>query len=192
MTEVQAERGLQALYQDSAVRDELTDDEAQVLLEWGETLVKALAARDLDDGLFDEALSHLTRLLTRINRFTSRRIEMSPDEQQEMLDKIIDSAQQATGTLIASAQMAAFSAQQAALDNIGSIRALAALITPAFGQTARPWTADQLSAAATPPAGQPPSTAAEMPDAAPLSKPADISLNFPWIPDDTQASDGES
>lgn len=133
MSQEQADRAIEQLYGDAGVRDELTDDEALVLLKWGEDQIRALAAQNMDDAQFDEALAHLFKLLTRVNRFTARRADLMPEERQESLDKIAASAQAVAG-FVPSAQTVAppsfepYLQQQSGLDNIASIRALTALI----------------------------------------------------------------
>ncbi|MBI5667181.1 MAG: hypothetical protein HZC41_04165 [Chloroflexi bacterium] len=135
MSQEQADRAIEQLYGDASVRDELTDDEALVLLKWGEDQIRALAAQNLDDAQFEEALQHLLKLLTRVNRFTSRRADLLPEERQESLDKIAASAQAVAG-FVPSAQavtppsFAGYLQQQETLDNIANIRALTALVAP--------------------------------------------------------------
>ncbi|HEX2906180.1 MAG TPA: hypothetical protein VHO69_04925 [Phototrophicaceae bacterium] len=135
MTQAQLERATEMLYGDISARDELTDDEAQVLLQWGEDQISKLAAQDLDDTQFDEALEHVTKLLTRINRFTARRADLAPEEQQDFIGKISASAE-AVAAYTPSAQAVtppnfdAYLQQQGTLDNIANIQALTALIAP--------------------------------------------------------------
>ncbi|MBZ0296939.1 MAG: hypothetical protein K8L99_30540 [Anaerolineae bacterium] len=93
MSEAQAERGIQQLYQETSVRDELIDEEAEILLKWGTDQVSRLAAQDLDDAAFDEQYSELIRLLTRMSRFAARRMNLSPDEAQTSMERIDASAQ---------------------------------------------------------------------------------------------------
>lgn len=146
MSQEQADRAIEQLYGDASTRDELTDDEALVLLKWGEDQIRQLAAQNLDDAQFDEALTHLYKLITRVNRFTARRANLLPEEQHESLDRIAASAQAVAG-FVPSAQAAAppvfdaYLQQQGGLDNIASIQALTALIAPA-AQAAAPAAAD--------------------------------------------------
>lgn len=138
MSQSQLESALEYLYGDTSVRDELTDDEARTLLQWGEAQITQLAGQELDDEQFDEAFAHLRKLISRINRFTGLRGGMSPDEQQAAIQKIAESAVGVTAQSM-SAQTApnvspervmAYLQGQAALDNTANIQALTTLVAP--------------------------------------------------------------
>lgn len=109
MSQQQVERGVQSLYEEIGVRDELTDDEAQTLLAWAEEQVTRIAAQDLDDEGFETALAQLKRLMRGMNRFSARLAELSPEEQQSMLAKM-----QVAASAVGLNPSAAFSAQAAA------------------------------------------------------------------------------
>jgi hypothetical protein len=121
----QAERATEQLYENTDVREDLTDDEAQVLLKWGEARIAKLAEQGMDDTQFDEVFDNLLKIMSRINRLVGRRDFSTPEEQQEWMDKIAESAG-AMGVSI-STEQDTFQ-QQSALDNIGAISALTALI----------------------------------------------------------------
>ncbi len=166
MSQEQADRALELLYGEASARDELTDDEAQVLLKWGEEQIAGLAAQSLDDDQFDEAVAQMLKLLSRINRFTARRADLSPEEQQEFMSRISASAA-AVAAYTPSAQAAAapdfdaYLQQQSALDNIANIQALTALIAPAAPAAVAdtPPTPDAPAPAAAPPTTPPPAPA---------------------------------
>jgi len=128
MSETQAERAKQQLYEDTTARDELTDDEANVLLAWAEAQIDALAVRDLDDDAFDEAFGHLRGVLKNINRYTGGRTYKSADELTAILNQLAAEAQ-ALGAKVQAEQLDIPQAQ-AADDNIPLIRALTSLIAP--------------------------------------------------------------
>ncbi|NWG16831.1 MAG: hypothetical protein HXY41_09365 [Chloroflexi bacterium] len=133
MTQAQAEQAIQEMYGDISARDELTDDEAGVLLAWGEQQITALAALDLDDESFQAACQHLTKLLSRINRFSARRAALPPEEAAASLDKIAQSAESlAAFRPGAQAFVRPGFALAADLDPIGTIRALTEQIAPAI------------------------------------------------------------
>lgn len=153
MSQEQADRAIEQLYADAGARDELTDDEAMVLLKWGEEQIHKLAAQNLDDAQFDEAFAHLTKMLTRINRFTARRADLLPEEQQESVDRIAASAQALAGYIPSAQAVAApsfdtYLQQQSGLDNIANIKALAALIAPETAATAEATPAAETTGAA--------------------------------------------
>lgn len=133
MTEAQAEQAMQWMYGDISARDELTDEEAEVLLAWGETQIAGLAALDLDDAAFEAAYEQLRKLLTRINRFTARRADLPPEEAAASLDKIAESAEALAAYHPRAQAFAPPTFDLAAdLDFIGTIRALTEQIAPAI------------------------------------------------------------
>ena len=133
MSDEQAQRAIQQLYEDTSARDELSDDEANVLLQWGEAQIRELGARNLDDTAFDEALSHLNGVLKNINRYTGQRAYKTPEELTALLTELANHAQ-AMGVNVQAAQLAVPEAQAAdGGDNIAVIQALTALVTA--GQT---------------------------------------------------------
>lgn len=90
-----AARAAEQLLGDAGLRDELTDDEAQPLLDWGLAQVKALAyataaesAVDSSPEAAEEALKGIMRLLKRINRFVGLRAQGDPDALAVELDRL--------------------------------------------------------------------------------------------------------
>jgi hypothetical protein len=139
MSDEQAARAIQQLYEDTDSRDELSDDEANVLLQWGEGQLKALGAKGLDDAAFDEQFAHLRGVLKSINRYTGLRAYKTPEELTAMLNELAANAQ-ALGAEVQAAQLDVPQAQGAA-DNIALIQTLTSLVTPgqsAVAQTASP------------------------------------------------------
>lgn len=152
MSDDQAQRAIEQLYENTDARDELSDDEANVLLQWGEAQIRELGARNLDDTAFDEALSHLNGVLKSINRYTGQRAYKTPEELTALLNELATHAQ-AMGVNVQAAQLAVPEAQAAdGGDNIAVINALTALVTA--GQT--PATAASKPSATAATALQPP------------------------------------
>jgi hypothetical protein len=112
----QADRAIESLYEDAGLLDELVDSDAQLLMQWAEKQVEALAGRNLDDAAFDEAVSQLKQLLTRINRYVGRHDYLTPDEQHDWMTKIVESAS-ALGYNIPIEQMSAQIVSLAAPDS---------------------------------------------------------------------------
>ena len=127
MSQEQAERALQSLYEESGARDELTDDEAEILLKWAETQIQRLAHQNMDDERFDEAYSQVVKLLTRMNRFAARRVDLPPEDQKTSLDRIAESAS-AVGLTIPQAQLTAYLEQPVAQDAGTDIQGLITLV----------------------------------------------------------------
>ncbi|MBZ0285410.1 MAG: hypothetical protein K8L97_32050 [Anaerolineae bacterium] len=129
MSEAQAQRAIQNMYADPSVREELIDEEADVLLKWGETQFTSLAAQNWDDAHFEAASSNLNRLLNEINRFIGKRAYWPPAEQTASLAEIARLAE----TLqykAAPAALEAFAQQYAAIPNPETIAALTTLLKP--------------------------------------------------------------
>jgi methionyl-tRNA synthetase len=122
MSQEQSERARQLLYEDVSTRDELSDEEADVLLRWGETQIEKLASANMDDARFDEAVANLMRMMKRMNRFAARRAEQAPDEQQESLNKIVESANAAG--LPVTGQLDETASAQALPDIMANLKAL--------------------------------------------------------------------
>jgi hypothetical protein len=153
------------------VRDELTDEEAQSLLQWAEEQVTRLAAQNLDDEAFDTALSHLKRLMRGMNRFSARLADLTLEDQQALLAKM-----QASASAVGLEPAAGFSAQAAPpadpYDVAANLRALMASFS-----TSSP---DAPAALAAPDAPQLPD-APDTPDAPePPDAPDMPSARSPW------------
>jgi hypothetical protein len=135
MSDDQAQRAIQQLYEDTSARDELSDDEANVLLAWGEAQIKDLAGRSLDDTAFDDAFAHLRGVMKNINRYTGQRTYATPDDLLALLNELAAEAQ-SLGVNV-QAQELAIPQAQAADNNIALIKALTALVTPGANASAQ-------------------------------------------------------
>ena len=87
----QKRRAAESILGDVNLRDELTDDEAQPLIDFGLAQVEALARRAA--GLasaqnMDESVDNLRRLMKRINRFAADRRQGDPELTRKSLDRI--------------------------------------------------------------------------------------------------------
>ena len=102
----------------------------------GEAQIDKLASANLTDEQFDEAFANLTRTMTRMNRFAARRAEQAPDEQQEALGRIVESAM-AAGLPVVQAFTEAFSAQVAP-DALANLQTLINMFTPQVESAAQP------------------------------------------------------
>ncbi len=117
------------MYENANLRGELTDDEAEVLLGWGETKVNELAAKNLDDEAFETQFHQLSTLIGQINQFIGKREGMPAEAQQEALGKIAAAASTMAHP-ISSAELEAFAQRHPTLDNVQALQALTALIKP--------------------------------------------------------------
>ena len=92
MNEEQAEWAIQSLYENMNVRDELSDSEAQILLQWGEAQIVRLAELGLPDADFETAFDHLSGLIRRINRLAARRGRLTFEDQTLAINRIMEDA----------------------------------------------------------------------------------------------------
>jgi hypothetical protein len=137
MSQEQAQQALRNLYEETSARDELADDEAEILLKWGETQIQRLAGQNMDDESFDESYSHIVKLMTRMNRFAARRADLPLEDQKESLSRIAESAS-SVGLEISEAQLAAFLAQPVAQDGGTHIQTLITLVAGSTGNSGAP------------------------------------------------------
>jgi hypothetical protein len=128
MSQQQAERAKQQLYEDSTAREELTDDEAAVLLKWAEGRIDSLAAQEMDDTAFDEAYGQLRQVILNVNRFTGKRTYAAPEELKRYLDQMAMAAG-GLGAQVSMEQLA-MPQMQGVDDNIALIERLTAMLTP--------------------------------------------------------------
>ncbi len=86
------ERQIQQLYEVASLTDELRDEAAKILLQWGEEQIQWLAMGGMVEGDFEDNCGDLRSLVRRINRFVGRHSGMNPDERREAMDKIVGAA----------------------------------------------------------------------------------------------------
>lgn len=128
MSESQRLRAVDQLYANSDLRSELTDDEAAPLLQWGEAQIATLAGRELTDPAFDEAITHLHGVMTRVNRYVGGQSYLPPTELQTLLAEMAAEAQLLGADALPGGIVIAQSAGDTG--NVGAIRALTGLLTP--------------------------------------------------------------
>ncbi len=129
MSNTQAERAVNQLYDSDTLRSELRDEEASLLLSWGESHIYELAERDLPDNQFDQLTEGLRALLAAINVCVGKR-KTSPSQHLPMMATISSTAQAAGFTLPPDDQMT-FLKHQAGLANQDAISELLGLLKPA-------------------------------------------------------------
>jgi hypothetical protein len=123
MDEKQIQSALEEIAMNESMTDELADDEAELLLQWGETQVRRLASPITDAEVFDEATHKLRKLMSRINWFIGLRGDMDTDEQRDVLHKVVESAQ-AIDYAFTPEQVAEFLQHPVAEDNCENMRTL--------------------------------------------------------------------
>ncbi len=129
MSDAQAERAINQLYESDTVRSELRDEEASLLLRWGESQLEELADKNLPDDNFDELSAKLRSLLVAINYCVGKRKTM-PSQHLSMMSDIISSADAAGYKLLPEGETG-FLKHQAVLSNDEAIGELLGLLKPA-------------------------------------------------------------
>lgn len=127
MSQSQYDRAVTNLYEDDGIRGEMTDDEAQILLSWGEAQVTAVAAHDLPDSQFDAWCGQLRHLLGAVNRFVARRESLLHGDQAQMMRELRGLAQAAYYE-IEPTELESFFDQQPALDHQMAISEILGLL----------------------------------------------------------------
>lgn len=79
----------QRLYESASLTDEMEDEEAKILLEWGSSQIHKLARTG---GRLEDRCKQLRRLMKDINYFIGNAEDMDSDEQLEELERIYNSA----------------------------------------------------------------------------------------------------
>lgn len=135
MSNAQAERAINQLYESDTVRSELRDEEASLLLRWGESRLAELADKNLPDDIFDELSSKLRSLLVAINYCVGKRKTM-PSQHLSMMAEIISTAEAAGYKLLPEGETG-FLKHQAVLSNDEAIGELLGLLKPTDNPQAR-------------------------------------------------------
>lgn len=135
MAQIDTETAMQRLYEDPSLTEELTDDDAKIVLDWAQEQVKQLAAKFTDEAAFDDAMKSLLRVVKNANRVVGQREFADPSEQEERIDKMTEAAM-GMGVVTATAQAADVRDQLNALSSADALKTLLTMFTPASTQTA--------------------------------------------------------
>ncbi len=186
MSNTQAERAVNQLYESDTLRSELRDEEASLLLGWGEAHITELAQRDLPDSEFDQLTEGLRSLLVAINVCVGKR-KTSPSQHLSMMATISSTAE-AAGFTLPPDEQTSFLRHQAGLANQDAISELLGLLKPAEISQPPSETIGEAVAELVPPEPAPivPQAPAEVPEWVP-SEPTPIvtqsSAEAPeWVP----------
>ncbi len=133
MSQVQIDRGVTRLYENEELRSELNDDEANILLGWGEKQIVEQSMREILDNDFDAWCSQFNQLLVSINQFIGRRQRMTVSNRSAVLSEIVHLIQVA-GYSVMPDEWDQYVHNQQSLDNQQSLSELLGLlmsVTPA-------------------------------------------------------------
>jgi hypothetical protein len=137
-------RAAESILGDPSVRGDLTDDEAQPLIEWGVKQATALARQAAAQAAMhtalnnpvetmDESVADLRKLMKRVNRFVAARQEGDPEHLRKTLDRLAHVSQQVFGEAVPQAstlEREKFLHDQADLDNQQVVTHLLQIFAP--------------------------------------------------------------
>jgi hypothetical protein len=160
-----AAHAAQSITGDPSLRDELTDDEAQPLIDWGLAQVDRLAqqvmlaqhaaARDSNE-VMDESVSDLRKLMKRVNRLVGHRAAGEMDRVDRDLQRLARFSERLYGAAVTppdEARLAAFKTELAGYSNLELIGHLLRMFAPevdAPAQLDAPDAPEQITAPPTP------------------------------------------
>jgi hypothetical protein len=128
-----ARRAAERILEDERLTDNLEDEAAQVLIDWGIARAEAIARTTEDAPTMQNRLQAVRRLMRYVNRWIPRRVEADNETNREILTKILELAAVAYGQttpLISPGLVDAVAAQLATSGNTPSevIRNLLTLV----------------------------------------------------------------
>lgn len=129
-------RAAERIMGDPSLRDELTDEEARALIDWGLAQAAALVQRAVAQGTtetLDAAVDDLRRLMKRINRLVGHRTAGETERLPRDLERLARVSEQLYGNAAPRAAMAGpetFLAEMAGLDNAQLVQRLLQDFTP--------------------------------------------------------------
>lgn len=129
MTNAQAERAVNQLYESDSIRSELRDEEASLLLSWGEVQLTELAKQNLPDDQFDHLSEKFRSMLAAINICVGKR-KTTPSQHLPMMASISSAADEA-GYQLQPEDQTTFLKAQGAMTNQDAISELLGLLKPA-------------------------------------------------------------
>jgi hypothetical protein len=132
--EAEVQEQISRLYEDESLTDELNDEEATLLLEWGEASLNRLMFTDsIDPDAFGTSLRHMLR---RINRYVGKRsYEDEVGEAEAMADML--AWLEKNGFSVTEAQLRAGFPDDPA-DMMGTLQAILSLLPPPTPPMSKP------------------------------------------------------
>ena len=122
------EDAVMRLYEDSSLTDDLTDNAAMILQQWGETQLRKLGEKHDDSELFEDDFKLLRKVMKGISRYTWRRKEMMPEEIRDYVEQRIIERSKPFGCRVQSDHLNMYLEQQATLDEVQHVQLLTSLL----------------------------------------------------------------
>jgi len=83
---------LEQLYERVNLTDNLTDNDARILLSWGETQLKKLAAANLEQEQFEESANLVQRVMRAVNRLVGQRADIDNEKMRKSMLRLLTQA----------------------------------------------------------------------------------------------------
>ncbi|GAB4571489.1 MAG: hypothetical protein Kow0077_08260 [Anaerolineae bacterium] len=147
-----AARAAQEILNDSSLRDELTDEEAQPLLDWALARIEALAAQasGASPEALEDALANLRRVMKRMNRLVRLRQEGDPEALATELNRLGQLGARLTGQESALGEHAAPELALDVLEGLDTVQLITHVLARIATSTAAPQPAPPTEAIAPP------------------------------------------
>ena len=86
------QQAIEQLYETANLTDNLIDDDARILLNWGETQLKELAAANLEPEQFETFANLVQRVMRVINQLVGQRAELDDEEMRNKMLRLLKQA----------------------------------------------------------------------------------------------------
>ena len=83
---------LEQLYERPNLTDNLTDDDARILLNWGEVQLRELAAANLEQRQFEEFANLVQRVMRAVNRLVGQRADIDDEKMRKRMLRLLTQA----------------------------------------------------------------------------------------------------
>jgi hypothetical protein len=120
-------RMMERMYEDINLTDELMDNEAKLLLDWGSSEHEKLEAQSVDLDTLEDRAKQIRKTIKRINRFVGQRSAYADDEAQSKLQSLTESLYD-LGYTVSQEKANAFLAAQKDMDNTTALQAMLDLL----------------------------------------------------------------
>lgn len=127
MSPINLEKAIVRMYEDMSLTDQLSDETASIMNNWGEAQIKLMASRMDDEAIFDQRFHGLRRVMKTVNKFVGKRDEMDADKRRAYIRRIAERAHEIDYPAPFDG-IAPIADAQPNLDEAGSLRSLLAFI----------------------------------------------------------------
>lgn len=122
------EEAVMRLFEDSSLTEDLTDNAAEILQQWGEAQLRKLGQKHDDIELFEDDFKLLRKVMKGISRYTWRRKEMMPEEICDYVEQRIVERSKPFGCRVHPDHLKMYLDRQATLDEVQHVQLLTELL----------------------------------------------------------------